>query len=39
VRSVKHGALSATYTVAVFDPTGIRVDSATGSLSGQRIVA
>jgi hypothetical protein len=39
VGSVKHGTLSATYTVAVFDPTGAKVDSATGSLSGQRITA
>jgi hypothetical protein len=39
VGSVKHGKLSATYTVAVFDPAGVQVDSATGSLTGQRIAA
>jgi hypothetical protein len=39
IGSVKRGTLTATYTVAVFDPNGVQVDSTTGSLSGQKIAA
>ena len=37
--SVHHGRISGKYDFAVFDPTGTKVDSGTGSFSGRRIDA
>ena len=37
--SVHHGRISGTYDFTVFDPSGTKVDSGTGSFSGRRIEA
>ncbi len=37
--SVHHGRIRGTYDFAVFDPSGTKVDSGTGSFSGRRIEA
>jgi len=37
--SVHHGRIRGTYDFAVFDPSGTKVDSGTGSFSGRRIDA
>jgi hypothetical protein len=39
VGRVEHRAISGTYTVAVFDPTGAQIESATGRFTGRPINA